>query len=63
MSFDRRTGKPIAVSVVKIAAGSATFEVVNDKRVHGTVVVEAKPPKTKVGSVSPMFCVALFVKN
>ena len=43
MSFDRRTGKPIAVAVVKIAPGSAVFEVINDKRVQGTVVVEAKP--------------------
>ena len=51
MSFDRRTGKPIAVAVVKIAAGSAVFEVVNDKRVQGTVVVEAKPAlPVKIGA-------------
>ena len=51
MSFDRRTGKPIAVAVVKIAAGSAVFEVVNDKRVQGTVVVEAKPAlPAKIGA-------------
>lgn len=52
MSFDRRTGKPIAVSVVKIAVGSATFEMVNEKRVTGTIVVEAKQMKLKPGSVS-----------
>ena len=51
MSFDRRTGKPIAVSVIKLTDGSATFEVINEKRVTGTVVVEAKPGKSKVGSV------------
>ena len=52
MSFDRRTGKPIAVSVVKLPTGTAAFEILNDKHVTGTIVVEAKSTKVKAGSVS-----------
>lgn len=51
MASDRRTGKPIAVSVVKMAVGTASFEVINEKRVTGTIVVEAKQIKHKAGSV------------
>ncbi|KAK2146556.1 hypothetical protein LSH36_600g01076 [Paralvinella palmiformis] len=45
MSFDRRTGKPIAVSVTRL-------EVLNENRVSGVVVTEAKPtgkPKAATG--------------
>ena len=45
MSFDRRTGKPIAVSVTRL-------EVLNENRVSGVVVAEAKPTgKPKVGNL------------
>lgn len=42
MSFDRRTGKPIAVSVIKLEQGSVSFELLSDNRVTGNVVAEAK---------------------
>jgi len=47
MSFDRRTGKPIAVSVVKMDPGTVSFEILSESRVTGTVVAEAKPSKTR----------------
>ncbi|XP_064629135.1 cold shock domain-containing protein E1-like [Lineus longissimus] len=41
MCYDRKTGKPIACSVVKVN-GSVSFELLSDERVTGTVVTEAK---------------------
>jgi hypothetical protein len=49
MSQDRRTGKPVAVSVSKMAQGVASFELCSDQRVTGTVCAEAKPVKAKGG--------------
>ncbi len=48
MSFDRKTGKPIACSVVKLDAGTVSFEIQCDDKVTGTVAQEARPPKSKV---------------
>jgi cold shock CspA family protein len=45
MSFDRKTGKPIACSIVKLEPGTASFEVVSEERVTGTVAQEARPTK------------------
>ena len=42
MSFDRRTGKPIAVSVIMLEQGSVSFEILNEKSVTGNVAAEAK---------------------
>lgn len=42
MSYDRKTSKPIACSVVKLINGTVSFEVVSDERVTGTVVAEAR---------------------
>ena len=47
MSYDRRTGKPVAVTVVKLDPGTASFELHSDKRVTGVVCTEAKPVKAK----------------
>ncbi|ESO83947.1 hypothetical protein LOTGIDRAFT_108249 [Lottia gigantea] len=47
MSYDRRTGKPIAVAVVKIDPSMVTSETVDGKRCNGTVVQEAKQSKAK----------------
>ena len=47
MSFDRRTGKPIAVSVIKMEKGSVSYEVLSENRVSGTVMTEAKPNKQR----------------
>lgn len=48
MSFDRRTGKPIAVSVIKLEHGSVSFELLSENQVTGTVAAEAKAlPKGK----------------
>lgn len=54
MSFDRRTGKPIAVSVVKMDQGSVTFEILSEKRVNGNVLAEAKLVKQRstIGSTT-----------
>ena len=45
MSVDRRTGKPIAVAVIK-----AEQEQTNQARLTGTVVTEARAVKNKVVS-------------
>ena len=42
MSFDRRTGKPIAVSVIKLERGTVSFEILNEASVCGNIVAEAK---------------------
>lgn len=50
MSYDRRTGKPVAVSVLKLEAGTAAFELCSENRVTGTVCTEARPVKAKPGT-------------
>ena len=47
MSYDRRTGKPIAVSVIKLPPGTVGFEILSEERVTGTVAAEAKPVKNR----------------
>lgn len=41
MSFDRKTGKPIACAVVKLINNTVTFEVLSEDQVTGTVAQEA----------------------
>ena len=48
MSFDRKTGKPIAISIIKLEPGAVTFEIISDEKVTGTVAQEARPSKQKV---------------
>ena len=55
MSFDRRTGKPIAISVVKMDKGAATFEVLSESRINGSVLSEAKPTKQRMVSIVSCF--------
>jgi len=45
MSYDRRTGKPIAVQIIKLENGAITFEILSENTVTGTVAAEAKPSK------------------
>ena len=52
MSFDRRTGKPIAISVVRLDEAPVPFECLNENKVVGTVVAEAKPIKCRGVSVN-----------
>ena len=47
MSFDRRSGRPIACDVVRVDANSVSCEVLSEERYIGSVVQEAKPPKQK----------------
>lgn len=47
VSNDRRTGKPIAVSVVRLDLQTVMPEVISDERFVGTVIQEAKPVKGK----------------
>lgn len=61
MSFDRRTGKPIAVSVIKMEAGAASFEILSENRVSGTVVSEAKVTKSRMVNIKWVFCVVVVV--
>lgn len=51
MSFDRRTGKPVAISVMKVDPTSVSPEILNDEKVQGTIVQEAKLIKQKNGTV------------
>ncbi|ELU07507.1 hypothetical protein CAPTEDRAFT_158253 [Capitella teleta] len=53
MSHDRRTGKPVAVSVQKMETG-ASFEMCSEGRVTGTVCIEAKSPKSKGGPLTQL---------
>ena len=46
-SVDRRTGKPIAVSVIR-----ADNEIINEAQVSGTVVSLTSPSKGQVGNIS-----------
>ena len=41
MSFDRKTGKPIACAVVKLINNTVSFEVLSEDQVTGTVAQEA----------------------
>lgn len=43
MTYDRKTGKPIASNVVKIAPSVISYEVLSEERVVGTVTTEIKP--------------------
>ena len=47
MSFDRRTGKPVAISVMKVDPSTVSPEILNDEKVQGTIVQEAKLLKQK----------------
>ncbi|XP_059172190.1 cold shock domain-containing protein E1-like [Physella acuta] len=51
MSYDRRTGKPVAVAVVKVDPSMVSPEIINDEKVQGTIVQEAKLIKQKNGTV------------
>uniref|UniRef100_A0A0B7AWL7 Cold shock domain-containing protein E1 n=1 Tax=Arion vulgaris TaxID=1028688 RepID=A0A0B7AWL7_9EUPU len=51
MSFDRRTGKPVAVGVVKVDPTIVSAEILSDEKVQGTIVQEAKQIKQKNGTV------------
>ena len=50
MSFDRKTGKPIAIAVVPMEAGSVLFEVLGEEKLKGTVVQSSNANKNKVNS-------------
>lgn len=49
MSFDRRSGRPIAVDLIRVDVNSVSCEVLSEERYIGSVVQEAKPPKQKNG--------------
>lgn len=50
MSYDRRTGKPVATAVVRLEGGTASFEVMSESPVTGTVCAEAKAAKPSKNS-------------
>ena len=60
MSFDRRTGKPVAVSVMKVDPSTVSPEIVQEEKVQGTIVQEAKPMKQKNVSVIFFFFLQYF---
>jgi len=47
MSYDRRTGRPIACALTRMDKESITFEVLSEEKFTGSVVQEAKPNKNK----------------
>ncbi|GFR76349.1 cold shock domain-containing protein E1, partial [Elysia marginata] len=51
MSFDRRTGKPVAVGVIKVDSALVSPEILNEEKVQGTIVQEAKVIKQKNGTL------------
>lgn len=52
MSYDRRTGRPIARSVVKSNSDNVSFEMLSEERYTGSIVQEAKPTKNKNGCIN-----------
>lgn len=50
MSFDRRSGRPVACDLVKVDPSLVSSEVLSEERYIGSVVQEAKPAKPKNGS-------------
>ena len=52
MSFDRRTGKPVAIGVIKVDPALVSPEILNEEKVQGTIVQEAKVVKQKNVSAS-----------
>lgn len=50
MSYDRRSGRPVACHVVKVDPSLVSCEVFSQERYIGSVVQEAKPAKPKNGS-------------
>lgn len=56
MSYDRRSGRPVACNLVKVDASLVSCEIYSEERYIGSVVQEAKPAKPKnvgVNEVSP----------
>ncbi|XP_064602212.1 cold shock domain-containing protein E1-like [Liolophura sinensis] len=51
MSYDRRTGKPVACAVTKVESPLIDVEVLSEEKYKGTIVQEAKPLKNKNGSL------------
>ncbi|KAK3798016.1 hypothetical protein RRG08_034577 [Elysia crispata] len=51
MSFDRRTGKPVAIGVIKVDPALVSPEILNEEKVQGTIVQEAKVVKQKNGTL------------
>lgn len=49
MTYDRRTGKPIASSIVLLNSGSSSYEVLSEEKYTGSIAQEAKPTKNKNG--------------
>lgn len=52
MSFDRKTGKPIACAVVGVSPGTVSFEMMSEEKVTGSVAQEAKLSKIKGGGAA-----------
>ena len=48
MSFDRKTGKPIAIAVLPMEPGSVSFEVLGEEKLKGNVIQSANANKNKV---------------
>ena len=46
-SSDRKTGKPIAVSLMKLPSATVLYEMISDKPVPGLVLSEAKPSQNR----------------
>ena len=56
MSFDRKTGKPIACAVVKLLSNALSYEILSEDQVTGTIAQEAKPSqKGKPVSITVIF--------
>lgn len=47
MTYDRRTGKPIASSIVLLNSGNTPYEVLSEEKYKGSIAQEAKPTKNK----------------
>ena len=58
MSFDRKTGKPIAIAVVPMEPGSVSFEVLGEEKLKGTVVQSANANKNKVCAEIEESCIS-----
>lgn len=51
--MDTRTGKPVAVQVVKLKKGTVVFEVFSEERILGEVTSPAAPQGGSVPGITP----------
>lgn len=61
MSYDRRSGRPVACHLAKVDPGLVSCEIYSEERYIGSVVQEAKPAKPKNVGASEVSSISSFI--